>query len=213
LQPVVFPPETLDKPEALRDVAGYLASWADVLVVRHPDIDLLDGLADADAIPVVNAMTDTNHPCEVLADLYALSRDGDARRLRYLFVGADGNIARAWQEAARLLGLQLTQCCPAQLASPGAAWTDDLETAVRTADVILTDGPGDNEKQLAPYRITSTLLASAPVGVRLAPCPPFHRGREVTGEALEHEAFVGYAFKQALLPVQQAVLAHCVRPD
>ncbi|MCC8908684.1 ornithine carbamoyltransferase [Curtobacterium sp. GD1] len=211
LQPIVFPDTTLDKPEALSDVAGYLASWADVLVVRHHDLTVVEGLAGAGALPVVNAMTDENHPCEVLSDLYALRREQrDLGTLRFRFVGADGNIARAWQEAARVLQLHLVQCCPADLATPGAAWTDDLATAIRTADVVITDGPGRHAEALEPFRITADLLDTAPAGVRFAPCPPFVRGREVSADAIAHPAFVGHGFKASLLPVQQAVLAHCI---
>ncbi|SKA98343.1 Ornithine carbamoyltransferase [Agreia bicolorata] len=207
LQTIVFPSETLDKPEELEDVARYLESWADVLVVRHPDIAVLDGLADANAVPVVNAMTDINHPCEVLSDLYALRQRRDPRPLRYLFVGADGNIARAWQEAARVLSLDLVQCCPARLATPGARVVDDLEAAVTQADVILTDGQGVNAEALAPFQVTAELLDTAPAGVQFNPCPPFRRGGEVSADAIKHEAFVGHNFKAALLPVQQAVMA------
>ncbi|MDR6573691.1 ornithine carbamoyltransferase [Curtobacterium sp. 320] len=211
LQPIVFPDTTLDKPEALSDVAGYLASWADVLVVRHHDLTVVEGLARAGALPVVNAMTDENHPCEVLSDLYALRRaQRDLGTLRFRFVGADGNIARAWQEAARVLQLDLVQCCPADLATPGAAWTDDLATAIRTADVVITDGPGRHAEALEPFRVTADLLDTAPAGVRFAPCPPFVRGREVSADAVAHPAFVGHGFKASLLPVQQAVLAHCI---
>lgn len=213
LQPIVFPPETLDKSEDLVDVAGYLALTVDVLVVRHPDLSVVERLAAADAVPAVNAMTDVNHPCEVLADLYALSQESDPRSLRYCFVGADGNIARAWQEAARVLDLDLTQCCPAELATPGATWTDDLAAAVARADVVLTDGPGRHAEALAPYRVTAALLRTAPPGVRLAPCPPFVRGREVSADAIASDAFVGYAAKRALLPVQQAVMAFCAGRD
>ncbi|BAF54096.1 hypothetical protein ACMG4H_13200 [Corynebacterium glutamicum] len=62
--------------------------------MRHPDTSVLQRLADADVIPVINAMTDVNHPCEVLSDLYVLSQETDSFTLRFLFVGADGNIAR-----------------------------------------------------------------------------------------------------------------------
>jgi len=210
LQPIVFPSETLDKPEALVDVASYLDSWADLLVVRHPRIDVLDGLAAANAVPVVNAMTDVNHPCEVLSDLYALREQHDLRALRFLFVGADGNIARAWQEAARVLALDLVQCSPAELATPGLRWEGDIDVAVRSADVILTDGPGRHEDLLRPFQITGTLLDTAPPGVLLNPCPPFQRGREVSVDAISHRAFVGHNFKAALLPVQQAIMAFCL---
>ncbi|AZH81992.1 ornithine carbamoyltransferase [Plantibacter sp. PA-3-X8] len=210
LQPIVFPSETLDKSEALADVARYLESWADIMIVRHGDIGVLEQLAEAAALPVVNAMTDVNHPCEVLSDFFAIRERRGLDGRRFLFVGADGNIAQAWQEAARVLGLDLAQCCPAELAIPGAVWTDDLETAVRTADVILTDGFGEHVAQLEPFQITAALLDSAPAGVLLNPCPPFTRGEEVSADAIEHPAFVGHRFKASLLPVQQAIMAFAI---
>ncbi|MBB1195759.1 ornithine carbamoyltransferase [Curtobacterium flaccumfaciens] len=210
LEPIVFPDTTLDKSEALSDVARYLENWVDIVVVRHQDLAVVDALAAAHALPVVNAMTDDNHPCEVLSDLHALQQRGDITAMRFLFVGADSNIARAWQEAARVLQLDLIQCCPAELATPGVAWTDDLEAAVRSADVVLTDGPGAHTDALEQYRITAALLDLAPPGVRFNPCPPFLRGREVSVDAVEHAAFVGHDFKAGLLPVQQAVMAFCL---
>jgi ornithine carbamoyltransferase len=207
LQPITFPPETLDKPEALEDVAGYLASWVDVLVVRHPNMQVLEGLATSDALPVINAMTSENHPCEVLSDLYAISRTRDPLHLRFLFVGADGNIARAWAEAARAFQLNLIQCCPVELATQGVRWTDDLDQAVAAADVILTDAPGAHSAELAPFMVMAAHLSRAPAGVQLALCPPFQRGREVSADAVRSSAFVGHGFKKSLLPVQQAILA------
>lgn len=211
LQPILFPEQTLDKPEDLSDVAAYLSSWADLVVVRHRDVRVAEALAAAGVLPVVNAMTDVNHPCEVLSDLFALRAEGvDPRSLRFLFVGADGNIGRAWREAAQVLGLDLVQSCPAALAMAGVRHDEDLDAAVRSADVVLTDGPGAHGDQLAPYRVTAELLDRAPDGVRFAPCPPFIRGREASAGALEHRAFVGHGFKAALLPVQQAVMAYCL---
>ena len=63
LEPIVFPDTTLDKPEALVDVAQYLDNWVDLIVVRHHDLAVVEALAAAHAMPVVNAMTDENHPC------------------------------------------------------------------------------------------------------------------------------------------------------
>ena len=90
-QPILFPPETLDKKEDLKDVAGYLANWADLLVIRHRDIRLLERLAANSACPVVNAMTDENHPCEILSDLYALSR------IRQDFLTGSGHYADSYR--------------------------------------------------------------------------------------------------------------------
>jgi ornithine carbamoyltransferase len=175
LQPIMFPSDALDKPEALDDVAGYLASWVDVLIVRHPNISILEGLAASNTVPVVNAMTSENHPCEVLSDLYAISRTRDPLQLRFLFVGADGNIARAWWEAARAFGLDLIQCCPQQLATAGSRWTDDLDQAVTAADVIITDAPGAHTAELAPFQITTALLNRAPM---MCSSPRAHHSNE-----------------------------------
>lgn len=210
LTPITFPPETLDKPEALTDVASYLSQWADVLIARHPDISVLETLASANVLPVVNGMTDVNHPCEVLSDLYFLSHTRDIYELRFVFVGATGNIGRAWQEAATAFGIDLTQCCPAHLAMPGTAWNGDLLEAVHQADVIITDGPGPHAEELRSFQVTRKLLDAAPKGVLLNPCPPFVRGREVSADAIESPAFVGYEFKRSLLPVQQAIMATCM---
>lgn len=207
LQPISFPPEALDKSEALEDVVGYLSSWARLMIVRHPDISVLQRLADVNALPIINAMTDVNHPCEVLSDLYSLSQEADPFSLRYLVVGADGNIARAWWEAGTAFGLHMVQCCPSELRVPGMPWTDDLVETMTGADVVITDGPGPLADALLPYQVTGALLDKASASTRLAPCPPFIRGREVSADAIEHRAFVGYGFKQYLKPVQQAVMA------
>lgn len=76
-QAVLFPTETLDKKEDLQDVFGYLSNWADVLVIRHKDIHVLEKIARYSSVPVINAMTDVNHPCEIISDLYALSKIRD----------------------------------------------------------------------------------------------------------------------------------------
>ncbi|MDE6218899.1 MAG: peptide transporter, partial [Lachnospiraceae bacterium] len=73
-QPILFPTDTLDKKEDLQDVCGYLNHWADILIVRHKHIYLIEQLAQYSKVPVINAMTDSNHPCEILSDLYALSK-------------------------------------------------------------------------------------------------------------------------------------------
>lgn len=212
LQPILFPPETLDKPESPADVTGYLANWASIMVIRHGDIGTLESLAATRKLPIVNAMTSVNHPCEVLSDLFALRQvRPDPRRLSYLFVGADGNIARAWAEAAGVLDLKLTQCCPADLAVPGLDWTDDLDAAIVGADVVLTDGVGPHRRALAPYRVTRKLLERAKPGVLFNPCPPFTRGAELSADAVSSSwPFVGYGFKASLLPVQQAIMAYCI---
>ncbi|MGN1120042.1 MAG: peptide transporter, partial [Oscillospiraceae bacterium] len=73
-QPILFPTETLDKKEDLKDVCGYSNNWADMVIVRHKDINVIEKMSQYLSVPIINAMTDINHPCEVLSDMYALSK-------------------------------------------------------------------------------------------------------------------------------------------
>ena len=111
-QSILFPTETLDKKEDLRDVIGYLNHWADMVIIRHKNIEVLETIANYSKVPVINAMTDINHPCEILSDLYALSKNRkNILEDKYLFCGKKGNIGLAWKEAADVMGFDLEQCC------------------------------------------------------------------------------------------------------
>jgi ornithine carbamoyltransferase len=73
-QSILFPSDALDKKEEIKDVMGYLNNWTDCVIVRHSNIELISDMEQYRNLPIINAMTSINHPCEVLADLYALSK-------------------------------------------------------------------------------------------------------------------------------------------
>lgn len=215
---VLFPPETLDKEERLQDVTGYLENWADAAIIRHPDLDKLRELAAHACIPVINAMTAHNHPCEILADLYALRlRRPDYRELAYTFVGPPGNIARTWMHMAKAMGLRFIHvCAPGHEMGPETAqyrFAVSLEEALRESDVVLTDSLPRSFREEAyfrDYRITPERMGLARPGAVLNPCPPFRVEEEVSSAAIASPYFVGYGFKKHLLEVQQAALLHCL---
>ncbi len=77
----------------MRDVFGYLNNWADLVVVRHKDINVVEKIAKYSKISVINAMTDINHPCEMLSDIYALSKiRNNLKEDKFIFCGMNGNI-------------------------------------------------------------------------------------------------------------------------
>lgn len=95
-QAVLYPPESFYNKESLFEVAGYLDNWADIVIVRHKNIEVLETLSKYLTVPIINAMTDVNHPCEIISDLYALSkRREDFTKDKYLFCGVKGNIGLA----------------------------------------------------------------------------------------------------------------------
>ena len=211
-QPILFPAETLDKKEEIRDVCGYLNNWADMLVVRHRDMRLLERLSGYSAVPVINAMTDINHPCEILSDLYALSRiREDFTADRYLFCGRAGNIGLAWREAALVLGLDLSQCCAAGYEMEGVPVYHNIMEAAKGKDIICTDSlPAEAVRDFRECQVTKEAMEMANGGAVLNPCPPFYRGEEVSEEVMDSPWFVGYGFKKHLLTVQQAIMLYCL---
>lgn len=217
-QPVLFPPETLDKREDPGDVVSYMANWVDLIVVRHRDLALIEALAKQSPVPVINAMTGENHPCEILSDLYALDRFmGDYRSLQYTFVGEAGNIARTWLQAAKHLGFTLRHAAPEteRITEDDASYrfSADLDALLPGTDVLLTDPLPKNYRNntyYERYQITISRLKAAGDGVLLNPCPPFYRGEEVSAEAIASDHFVGHGFKKDLLYVQMALMCDAI---
>lgn len=209
-QSILFPSETLDKKEDLKDVCGYLNNWADVVIVRHKDIHVLEKMADYLQVPLLNAMTDVNHPCEMLSDLYALSkRRKDFTKDNFLFVGEKGNIGLAWKEASEMMGFSLEQCCAKGYEIEGLVTHQNIYDAVKGKDIICTDSiPQKELEKFKDCQVTKKVMDMANDGALLNPCPPFYRGEEVSKDAIDSDYFVGYEFKKCLLEVQQAAILY-----
>lgn len=209
-QSILFPTETLDKKEDLRDVCGYLNQWADMLIVRHKDMEVLEKIAEYASVPVINAMTDINHPCEILSDMYALSKiRKDFVKDRYLFCGQKGNIGLAWKEAAKIMGFELSQCCGMGYEMEDIQVYHDIQEAIAGKDIVCTDSlPSGVHEDFRKCQVTREIMEKANEGAILNPCPPFYRGEEVSEDVISSEYFVGYEFKKYLLAVQQAVIIY-----
>ena len=215
---VLFPPATLDKREALLDVSGYIANWADGIIVRHSDFEKVKELARHATIPVINAMTSYNHPCEILSDLYSIHqlRD-DYTALTYTFVGDKGNIANSWLTAAKVFNLKLNHIS----VEHNRLKADDsnyvfgtvLEDVLTMTDVVLTDPVSEKLRTRAyfdQYQITVERMKRCKPHAILNPCPPFQRGEEVSHDVMTSNYFVGYAFKENLIYLQQAIILYCL---
>lgn len=211
-QPILFPTDTLNKKEDIIDVCGYLNNWADMVIVRHKDISLLQEMAGYLSVPVINAMTDENHPCEMLADMYALSKiRRDFTKDRFLFVGQRGNIGLAWKEASQVMGFNLEQCCGKGYEMDGVASHNNIYDAIIGKDVVCTDSlPESVLADFQECQVTVDVMERANQGAVLNPCPPFYRGEEVSDKVIESKYFVGYEFKKYLLDVQQAIMIFCL---
>lgn len=205
---ILFDSDALEKKEKIEDVIGYLNNWADVIVVRHGDIELVKEIAKYARVPVINAMTKVNHPCEILTDLYVLSKTRkDYLEEDYLYVGPSGNIGQTWKEASDLLGFSITQCCPVGYEIESTKIVYDITDAIMDKDIVLTDSLSKEQLQdFKGFQITCELMDKANDNALINPCPPFFRGEEVTEDVIGSKYFVGYEFKKSLIEVQQAII-------
>jgi ornithine carbamoyltransferase len=211
-QSILFPTETLDKKENLKDVFGYLNNWADLVIIRHKKIEVIDQIARYSAVPIINAMTDINHPCEILSDLYALSKlRNNVKDDKFLFCGGIGNIGLAWKEASDVIGFDLEQCCKEGDEIEGIVSYHDIEKGIIGKDIVCTDSlQSATIDDLKKCKVTKQVMDKANKGALLNPCPPFYRGEEVSDDVIESNYFVGYEFKKSLLKIQQAIMIYCL---
>lgn len=222
-------PIELGSGEPVEDVTRYLDNWFNLAIVRTRDFELLTLVAKSARIPVVNALTDHNHPCEVLSDLaFIRATRGTLDGLRVVFVGAASNLAHSWFEAATVLPISVTQVSPLGFNVDLKWWrglntyprgavelTDDLQAAVQTADVIYTDcwprsaNPEERieiVRSFEPLQVTPDLLDRSPTGTLFLPCPPVTRGEEVSTTAMAHAKCRVYEAKEWLLYAQEALV-------
>lgn len=215
---ILFPPTTLDKRESLEDVIKYIENWADAVIVRHSDYRKIEELAVHSSIPIINAMSSINHPCEILSDIYSISRKRpNYRSLTYTFVGELGNISNSWRIASEVLKFRLNHVCvkgnEIKPDDEHYRFTTDLTKVLQSSDIILTDPLSKELKTdayIKKYQITLERMKQTKPNALLNPCPPFYRGEEVSAEVIDSEYFVGHSFKKNLLYVQQAIILYCL---
>ena len=146
-------PGPLDERERIEDVARYLDNWFDAIVARTSTHEHMLRLASSARVPVINARTSFNHPCEILGDLsYVRELRGGLDDLRVAFVGEATNLGHSWFEAAARFPIHVAQICPegyevkadflqgiAREAQGEVAGSHDLHATIAAADVIYTD--------------------------------------------------------------------------
>lgn len=224
-------PGRLDERESIEDVTAYLCNWFDAIVARARLHSHMLRLASAARVPVINSRTDYNHPCEVLGDLaYIRARRGSLDGLKVAFLGEATNLCHPWLEAAARLPIEVVQICPedyfideALLAEMKGdaigrlSVTSDLADGLKDANVVYTDcWPSHSTEEeyqhvkrlFSPYQVTAESLRMAARDVLFLPCPPVHRGEEVSEDAMRSPACCVYKAKEYLLHAQNAVLVH-----
>jgi len=217
----------LGRGEPIKDTARVLGRMVHGAIIRTFDQQDVVDFAKYGDIPTINALTDEEHPCQILADLLTIRELlGGWEDKKVVFAGdGDCNMGRSWAWAAKRLGFELVIAAPLEF-QPDAAFmerlgeapvilTEDMEFAVEHADVLYTDTwvsmgkEAEAEgrlKALAPFQIHAELVKRANDGAIVQHCLPAYRGKEITEDVLEDRA--GEIFQQAenRLHAQKAVL-------
>ena len=224
--------ERLDARENLSDVAHNLERWVDVIVLRTFSHETIAGMAKHASVPVINALSDVEHPCQALADYLTLrQRFADLTNVCLAYVGDGNNVAHSLLLTAACLGSSIRVATPAgyepsaeiveaarEIAEGTGAKIElmnDPHKAVAGADAVYTDAwvsmgqeqeTQKREKIFPPYQVNAELMAEAAPHAVFMHCLPAHRGLEVTDEVMDSAHSLIFEQAENRLHVQKAIL-------
>ncbi len=223
----------LARSEPLKDMARVMARYVDGVVVRTFGQEVVTELAAYSSVPVINALTDLHHPCQILSDIMTVvEKKGPIEELKIAWVGDGNNMANSWIQAAGRIGFELILACPEgydpdaeilaaaqQEAVKPIILLRSPEEAVAQADVINVDvwasmgQEAEQEERLSifqPYQVNSELLAKAPADAIVLHCLPAHREEEITEEVLESDRCVAFDQAENKMHMHKAILEQLV---
>jgi ornithine carbamoyltransferase len=223
----------LGQRESVQDAARNLERWVEGIVMRTFSHQLVEQMAHYSRIPVINGLTDTHHPVQILCDLFTLwEKRGALPGLRVTFIGDGNNVCNSWLQGAAKMGLHLVIATPpgygpdpAVLAraqddvkdSGGSVTlTRDPIEAVRGANVIYTDvwtsmgqeeGHQQRLRDFQGFQVDQALVAEADTDVLVMHCLPAHRGEEITDDVMDGPRSIVFDQAENRLHMQKALLA------
>lgn len=215
--------------EPVKDTARVISSYVDGVIIRTFAHSTLEEFAEYSSVPVINGLTDSFHPCQVLADLLTIEETfGSVKDKKIAWIGDGNNMAHSWIAASALLGFELIIACPdgykpsdevlkkAEKIKGGTVTvTDNVQEAVKGAHVINTDvwtsmgQEEENAKRLEAfegYQVNQDVLKLADSKAIVLHCLPAHRGEEITSEVLEGTQSKVWEQAENRLHIQKAIL-------
>lgn len=215
----------LGRGEPVEDTARVLSRMLDVVMIRTFGHDILERFAAHSRVPVINGLSDSHHPCQLLADIQTyIEHRGPLEGKRVAWIGDGNNMCHSYMEAAALLDFELRIACPDGF-DPDHGLLDRTEgrarierdpmVAATDADLVVTDvwaSMGQEDEQTAreavfePYRVTSAIMAQAADDALFMHCLPAHRGEEVDAEVIDGPQSVVWDEAENRLHAQKALL-------
>jgi ornithine carbamoyltransferase len=223
----------LGRGETIADTARVLSRYVDAIMIRTLDHETLAEFARHATVPVINGLTKSSHPCQVMADVMTFEEHRGAIRGRTVaWTGDANNVLASWMHAAQRFEFSLRVATPPELApqKPLLDWAKasgaairlghDPEEAVAGADCVVTDtwvsmGDGDADGRrhnlLKRYQVNAALMARAKPDALFMHCLPAHRGEEVTDDVIDGPHSVVFDEAENRLHAQKSILAWCFR--
>ena len=219
----------LGRGESVEDTARVLSRYVDAIMIRCYKHDTLLTLAKNATVPVINALTQRSHPCQLMADLMTMIEyHGPLAGQTVAWLGDGNNVAVSWIEAAVRFGFQLRIGGPKSYAPPTDlltwAWTnggdviltDDVNIAIDKVQTVVTDvwvsmgtDEGSRRADFKPYQVNAQLMNAAAADAIFMHCLPAWRGMEVTAEVIDGPQSAVFDEAENRLHAQKAILAWC----
>lgn len=224
----------LGRGEPIKDTARVLSRYLDGIMIRTFGHDRVEELAEYASVPVINALTDLLHPCQVLTDLLTIKehKGKDLKGLKMAYVGDGNNMTNSYMYGCAKVGMTFVAATPedyrpnetvtknaiadARATGASIALVTDPKEAVKDADIIVTDtwasmgqeAEHDARKKIfAPYQVNQELLNEADKRVIVMHCLPAYRGEEITEDVFEANANVIFDEAENRLHTQKAIMA------
>ena len=220
----------IGKREEIKDISRLFSRYNDMIMARLFDHKHILELAQYSSIPVINGLTDYNHPCQIMADIFSI---WEAKKriddLRICYVGDGNNIVHSWLHLASKISMKFVCVCPegympeeqtVELARKGGyseiEISHDPHTAVQNADVVYTDvwasmgqkeEVEEREKLFKDFQVNEKLMESAGKETLFMHCLPAERGREVTDEVIESDTSIVFDQAENRLHIQNSIMA------
>jgi ornithine carbamoyltransferase len=221
----------ISRGETVADTARVLSRYVDAIMMRTTQVAKLEELAQYADVPVINGLTDSSHPCQLMADVMTLEEHrGPAQGKIVAWSGDGNNVAASWVHAAVRFDFDLRIACPDELRPPvrliewaraaggRVSVTTDPEQAAHDADCLVTDtwvsmgveASVNRHNMLAPYRVDERLMACAKPSAIFMHCLPAKRGEEVSAAVIDGPQSVVWDEAENRLHAQKGILAWCL---
>ena len=224
----------IGKREAIKDISRLFSRYNDMIMARLFDHDHIIELAEYSNIPVINGLTDYNHPCQIMADIFTIWEHlGDIDNTKIVYMGDGNNIVHSWLHLAMRFPLEFICCCPEDY-KPDQKTIDQAikaniskisishnpKEAVSNADIVYTDvwaSMGQKEEALerekifSNFQVNEELITSSGKKTLFMHCLPAERGREVTDGVMEADYSIVFDQAENRMHIQNAIMVYLLK--